>query len=163
MYDDDIRQPRHTWTHTPGSHAGYAASTAVSTDPGPWPFAVDIEAATLQNDDFRAVLWTGSRLQLTVMSIPPGGEIGLEMHPDVDQFIRVEAGDGLVMMGDGPDSFTFRHPVRDGWAFIIPAGWWHNLVNTGAAPVKLYSVYAPPNHPPGTVHRTHAEAEAEHH
>jgi mannose-6-phosphate isomerase-like protein (cupin superfamily) len=173
MYNDDPRNPQHTWTHMPsynptgpriiGGPAGRMADppAAASADHGPNPYAVDIEAATLQNDTYRTALWTGSHLQLTVMSIAPGGEIGLEMHPHVDQFIRVEAGDGMVMMGDRADNLTFRQPVKSGWAFIIPAGNWHNMVNMGRVPVKLYSIYAPPNHPAGIVHRTQAEAEAE--
>jgi mannose-6-phosphate isomerase-like protein (cupin superfamily) len=161
MYHDDPQRPRHTWTHTPGSHTGFAGPPAA--DHGPWPYALDIETATLQNDAFRAALWTGSRLQLVLMRIPPGGGIGLEMHPDVDQFIRIEAGAGLAMMGDRANNLTWQQPVTDGWAFVIPAGWWHNLVNTGGEPIRLYTLYAPPNHPPGTVHRTQAEAEAAHH
>ena len=164
MYQDDPQRPRHTWTHTPGYDPAAGPGSpapAAPADYGPYPFALDIEAATLQNDTYRTTLWTGSHLQLTVMSIAPGGEIGLEMHPNVDQFIRIEAGDGLVMMGDRADSLTFRQSVTDGWAFIIPAGYWHNMVNMGRGPVKLYSLYAPPNHPPGTVHLTQAEAEAE--
>jgi mannose-6-phosphate isomerase-like protein (cupin superfamily) len=138
-------------------------SPPMSADYGPFPYALDIETATLQNNTYRTALWTGTHLQLTLMSIPPSGEIGLEMHPNLDQFIRVEAGDGLVLMGTTADSLTFRQPVRDGWAFIIPAGYWHNMVNMGRVPVKLYSLYAPPNHPPGTVHLTQADAEAEGH
>jgi len=162
MYNDDPRNPRHTWTHTPGSHIGFSDPPGATVDHGPGPYALDIETVTLQNNTYRTVLWTGSHLQLTVMSIVPGGDIGLEMHPNVDQFIRIEAGDGLVMMGQSPDSLTFQQPVRDGWAFIVPAGYWHNLVNRGGRPIKLYSIYAPPNHPPGTVHLTQAQAQAEH-
>ena len=161
MYQDDPQRPQHTWTHTPSSHVGFTGRPVV--DYGPWPYAVDIETATLQNDTFRTVLWTGSHLQLVLMSIPPGGEIGLEVHPNVDQFIRIESGEGLVMMGDREDNLSWQQHVSDGWAFVIPAGWWHNLVNMGKDPIKLYTLYAPPNHPPGTVHRTQAEAEAEHH
>ncbi len=135
-----------------------------SNDYGPEPFAVNIENAAKQNNYFRTALWTGEYLQLTLMSIEVGGDIGLEMHPDVDQFIRIEQGEGLVMMGDCKDNLDFKVKVCDDYAFIIPAGVWHNLVNTGDVPIKLYSIYAPPQHPHGTVHRTQKEAmEAENH
>lgn len=102
-------------------------------------------------------------MQLTLMSINVGQDIGLEMHPDVDQFIRIEQGQGLVKMGDRKDRLDFQASVRDDYAFIIPAGKWHNLINTGNVPLKLYSIYAPPEHPFGTVHKTKADAEEHHH
>ncbi|MEL7648360.1 MAG: cupin domain-containing protein [Sedimentibacter sp.] len=129
-------------------------------DYGPEPFTVNINEITKDNSNFRTALWTGDGLQLTLMSINPGDEIGLEMHPDLDQFIRIEEGEGMVMMGDIQDNLDYREEVYDDFAFIIPAGKWHNLVNTGRIPIKLYSIYAPPQHPHGTVHRTRAEAEA---
>lgn len=129
-------------------------------DYGPQPFVIDIEKATMQNDNFRTALWTGKHLQLTLMSINVGEEIGLEIHPDLDQFIRIEEGQGLVKMGDRKDRLDFQEKVYDDFAFIIPAGKWHNLINTGKKPLKLYSIYAPPQHPKGTVHKTKADAEA---
>lgn len=129
-------------------------------DYGPNPFAVNIEEITKRNPNFRTALWTGPHLQVTLMSIPPGGEIGLENHPNVDQFLRLEAGEGLVMMGETKDNLSFRQRVGDGFAFIIPANTWHNLINIGNTPIKLYSIYAPPNHPFGTVHPTKADADA---
>lgn len=129
-------------------------------DYGPKPFVVNIEEATKQNSTFRTALWTGEHLQLTLMSIEVGEEIGLEIHPDLDQFIRIEEGQGLVKMGDRKDRLDFRAKVYDNFAFIIPAGKWHNLINTGKGPIKLYSIYAPPQHPKGTVHKTKADAEA---
>lgn len=129
-------------------------------DYGPQPFVVNIDQATKQNDTFRTALWTGNHLQLTLMSINVGEEIGLEIHPDLDQFIRIEEGQGLVKMGDRKDRLDFHEKVYDDFAFIIPAGKWHNLVNTGKKPLKLYSIYAPPQHPKGTVHQTKAGAEA---
>jgi len=99
-------------------------------------------------------------LQLTLMSINPGEDIGLEIHPDLDQFIRIEQGRGLVKMGDRKDKLDFQANVSDDFAFIIPAGKWHNLINTGNLPLKLYSIYAPPQHPYGTIHATKAIAEA---
>lgn len=134
-------------------------------DYGPKPFAVNIEEAAKQNDTFRTALWTGKHLQVTLMSIDVGEDIGLEMHPNLDQFIRIEAGQGIVKMGDRKDKLDFVEKVSDDFAFVIPAGKWHNLINTGRTHIKLYSIYAPPQHPHGTVHRTKADAEAaeEHH
>jgi mannose-6-phosphate isomerase-like protein (cupin superfamily) len=128
-------------------------------DYGPEPYVVDIEEATENNNYFRSALWTGEHLQLTLMSIEPGSEIGSEIHPDVDQFIRIEQGEGLTMIGDAQDNLNYRRRVSDDYAVFIPAGKWHNLVNTGTRPLKLYSIYAPPEHPRGTVHRTKEEAE----
>jgi len=128
-------------------------------DYGPQPYVVDIERATAQNDTFRTALWTGTYLQLTLMSINGGDQIGLEMHPDVDQFIRIEEGQGLVKMGNSKDTLDYQANLYDGYAALIPAGIWHNVINTGPTPLKLYSIYAPPEHPWGTVHRTKQEAE----
>lgn len=129
-------------------------------DYGPEPFVVNINEATKQNKTFRTALWTGSHLQLTLMSINVCDDIGLEIHPDLDQFIRIEEGQGLVKMGDSKDNLNFQRKVYDDFAFIIPAGKWHNLINTGNKPLKLYSIYAPPQHPHGTVHETKADAQA---
>jgi mannose-6-phosphate isomerase-like protein (cupin superfamily) len=131
-------------------------------DYGPSPFVVDINQAAKQNKYFRIALWTGTHLQLTLMSIDVGEDIGLESHPHLDQFIRIEHGQGLVMMGDSPKRLDFRAQVRDDYAFIIPAGKWHNLINTGCVPLKLYSIYAPPQHPFGTVQKTKEDAEENH-
>lgn len=128
-------------------------------DYGPKPFVINIEEATLENKNFRTALWTGKHLQLTLMSIDVGGEIGLEIHPHLDQFIRIEEGQGIVKMGNRKDKLDFEAKVSDDFIFIIPAGTWHNLINTGNKPIKLYSIYAPPQHPWGTVHKTKADAE----
>lgn len=130
-------------------------------DYGPGPFVINIDEATKQNNHFRSALWTGTNLQLTLMSIAPGEDIGLEVHPGLDQFIRIEQGSGMVKMGDRRDYLNFQRRVRRDDAFIIPAGKWHNLINTGSEPIKLYSIYAPPQHPPGTIHRTKADADAQ--
>lgn len=127
-------------------------------DYGPQPFVVNIEEITKRNPTFRTALWTGKHLQLTLMSILPGEEIGLENHPNLDQFIRIEEGQGIVRMGDRQDQLDFTAHVADDFAFIIPAGKWHNLINTGNIPIKLYSIYAPPQHPFGIVHQTKADA-----
>ena len=120
----------------------------------------DIERVTLANDTFRTVLFTGEHHQLTVMSIPPGEDIGLEVHPENDQFLRIEQGDARVELGQSKDSVDETHEVKADWAMVIPAGVWHNVVNIGWDELKLYSLYAPPRHPDGTVHATKAEAEA---
>ncbi|WP_027964120.1 cupin domain-containing protein [Halalkalibacillus halophilus] len=127
-------------------------------DHGGEPYVVNIEEVTKQNQNFRTALWTGEHLQVTLMSIEPGDDIGLEMHPDVDQFIRIEEGQGLVQMGDRQDRLDFNQYASDDFAIMVPAGKWHNLINTGHRPLKVYSIYAPPEHPFGTVHRTKAEA-----
>lgn len=120
----------------------------------------NIEDLTKKNDFFREVLYTGEHTQLVLMSLKPGEEIGLEVHPDVDQFFRVDQGQGEVLI-DGE-----KAEVSDGFAIIVPAGAEHNLVNTGQDDLKLYTLYSPANHPAGTVHKTYAEAmaaEEEHH
>nr|WP_244094273.1 cupin domain-containing protein [Jeotgalibacillus salarius] len=127
-------------------------------DQGPHPFVTNINEDTLQNHSFRRALWTGDYLQLTLMSLMPGECIGLESHPNLDQFLRVEKGQGIVQMGERKDHLDFVRYVCDDSAIIIPAGTWHNLTNTGCVPLKLYSIYAPPNHPFGTVHETKADA-----
>lgn len=128
-------------------------------DYGPEPFEVNIEEITKRNNTFRTALWTGEHMQLTLMSIPVGECIGLEVHPDTDQFIRIEQGDGLVQMGADKNNLNFERRVYSDFAFIIPAGKWHNLTNIGNIPIKLYSIYAPPKHPRGTVHIIKADEE----
>lgn len=123
----------------------------------------NIEQETRTNRSFRTALWTGKHSQLTVMSLPPGEEIGLEVHPDVDQFFRLEAGRARVEVGTARDDLSETHDVEDDWAFIVPAGTWHNVINTGDSELKLYTIYSPPNHPPGTVHATKADADAAEH
>lgn len=129
-------------------------------------WVADIEQATLDNDTFRTVLFTGDHTQLTVMRIAPGEDIGVEAHDDRDQFLRIEQGQARVEFGRSKDTMDERHEVSGDWAVIVPAGVWHNVINTGDQDLKLYSLYSPPEHPPETVHRTKAEAEAaeaEHH
>lgn len=130
------------------------------TDYGPQSFVVDIEEATKQNNTFRTAIWTGQHLQLTLMSINAGEDIGLEIHPELDQFLRIEEGEGIVQMGDSKDQLDFQRKVADDFAIIIPAGKYHNVINTGSKPLKLYSIYSPPQHPFGTVHQTKADAMA---
>jgi mannose-6-phosphate isomerase-like protein (cupin superfamily) len=123
----------------------------------------DVESATLDNETFRTVLYTGEHAQLTVMRLAPGEDIGREAHPHLDQFLRVESGAGRVELGRSEDEVEETHDVEDDWAIIVPAGVWHNVVNIGDGDLKLYSLYAPPEHPDGTVHRTKAEADAAEH
>ncbi len=123
----------------------------------------DIERATLQNEAFRTVLFTGEHVQLTVMRLAPGEDIGREAHPHLDQFLRIESGRGRVEFGPSEQMIEETHDVADDWAIIIPAGIWHNVVNTGEDDMKLYSLYSPPEHPDGVIHRTKAEAEAAEH
>jgi mannose-6-phosphate isomerase-like protein (cupin superfamily) len=118
----------------------------------------DIESATEENTTFRTVKFTGVHEQLTVMSIPPGGDIGKEIHTDTDQFLRIEKGHGRVEFGRTENAVDETHDVEDGWAIVVPQGVWHNVVNTGQDDLRLYSIYAPPHHPDGTVHVTKADA-----
>jgi mannose-6-phosphate isomerase-like protein (cupin superfamily) len=119
----------------------------------------DIEQETLDNTTFRTVVFTGEHTQLTVTRLAPGEDIGREAHHDRDQFLRIEQGQARVELGRTADVVDETHEVEDDWAIIVPAGVWHNVVNTGSGELLLYSLYSPPEHPDGTVHRTKAEAE----
>ena len=123
----------------------------------------NVERETLENGTFRTVLFTGDNIQLTVMSLRPGEEIGVEMHDDLDQFLRIEQGSARITFGPSADKVEEEHDVEDDWAVVVPGGVWHNVINTGAGALKLYSLYAPPEHPAGTVHQTKAEADAAEH
>ena len=131
------------------------------TDYGPNPYVTDINQATVANTNYRTALWTGNHLQTTLMSIPPGGDIGAEVHPDTDQFLRIESGSGCAFMGPRQSALGPCRPVKNDSAVFVPAGTWHNVANTGRDPLKLYSIYAPPHHPRGTVQKTKAQAEAQ--
>lgn len=116
----------------------------------------NIEEVTLKNEYFRQVLFTGQHEQLVIMSLKPNEEIGVEIHEIVDQFIRVEAGEGRVIMNGE------EHLIKDGDAFVVPAGTQHNVINVSAEkPLKLYTVYSPPHHRDGTIHKTKQEAETD--
>lgn len=127
-------------------------------DHGKQPFVTDIESESLDNTDYRRTLWTGRHLQLTVMSIDVGDDVGLEVHPDNDQFLRVEEGTGRTRMGPAEDDLDFVRDVKDDDIIMVPAGTWHNVVNTGDRPLKLYALYGPPDHEPATVHPDHGDA-----
>ena len=131
-------------------------------DHGPNPYVVNIEELTLQNETFRTAAWTGSQLQMTLMAIQPGEDIGLEVHDDHDQFLRIEQGSARVEMGPTETELTAQD-AEDDFAIFVPAGTWHNIINTGDDVLKLYSIYAPAEHAHGTVHETKAVAEAAEH
>jgi mannose-6-phosphate isomerase-like protein (cupin superfamily) len=118
-------------------------------------FIGDIEKLTLENADFRRVVYTAKNSQLVLMSIPPGQEIGMETH-HLDQFLRFEQGTGKAVL-DGVE-----HDIKADWAVVVPAGMAHNFINTGAEDLKLYTVYSPPEHKDGTVHLTKADVQEEH-
>ena len=134
---------------------------AHSNDCGGQPIALNIDRLAKANTNFRTALWTGEHLQVTLMSIPVGTDIGAEMHSNLDQFLRIEDGCGIVMMGTSECELNYRQKVNSDYAIFVPAGTWHNIINTGNRPLKIYSIYAPPQHPFDTVHKT--KADAEHH
>jgi mannose-6-phosphate isomerase-like protein (cupin superfamily) len=116
-------------------------------------YAGPIESHTLKNTYFRQVLFTGKHAQLVVMCLQPGEEIGKEVHPDVDQFFRIEQGEARFVFNE-----TEEHLVRDADAVVVPAGTTHNVINASkTTPLNLYTIYSPPNHPDGTVHKTKSE------
>lgn len=120
-------------------------------DYGPEPFVVDIDDAAEQNNNFRLALWTGKNLQVTLMKINVRDDIGLEVHADGDQFISIVEGNALVKMGDTQDNLTYQRNVSDDEVIFIPQGKWHNIINIGNEQLKLYAIYAPPQHPKDTV------------
>ena len=117
-------------------------------------FVQDIESLAVNNDNFRRVLYTAKNCQLVLMSLKPGEEIGMEVHT-LDQFFRVEEGTGEAVLNDN------RTTIRAGFAVVVPSGANHNIINTGSVPMKLYTLYAPPNHRDGVVHHTRDDAEAD--
>ena len=128
-------------------------------DNGPKPNAFDIETETRKNTTYRTVAWTGKYFQVTLMSIPVGESIGLEVHPETDQFLRLDAGTGKCVMGPAEDNLDFEQEVSDGWAIQVPAGTWHDVINTGDEPMQLYVVYAPVHHAQGIVQQSAEDAE----
>ena len=128
-------------------------------DYGPEPFIFSLKHAATKNQNFRTTLWTGQDMQLTVMSISPRCDIGVEIHKNVDQFFYVESGLAKVFMGCCQNNLQDMGYAKEGDAIFIPAGTCHNIVNTGNCPLKVFSVYAPPQHPYNTVHPTKEEVE----
>lgn len=131
------------------------------SDVGPKPNAFDLEGETRANSNYRTVAWTGKYLQVTLMSIPPGESIGLETHHDTDQFLRLDAGRGRCTMGPAKDNLDFQQEVEDGWCITVPAGTWHDVINTGDEDMRLYAIYSPVHHAAGRVHATAKDAEAD--
>ena len=132
-------------------------------DLGPKPSIINIRNEALTNDNFRTAIWSGEHLQVTVMSIPVGGEIGLEMHDNLDQFIKVESGCAKVYVGKTKQDVKFAGNVNANCAIVVPHGTWHNIINACGCPLKLYSIYAPPQHPFGTVHKTKLDSDLSEH
>ena len=127
------------------------------------PCFINIHSETLCNQNFRTALWTGKHLQVTVMSIPVGGEIGLEMHDDLDQFIKIENGCASFYMGHTKQNVQYCGNINSNYAILVPAGTWHNIINTCTTPLKVYSVYAPPKHPYNTIHKTKLDSDLSEH
>ena len=162
--DRDGRPPLKDGTHrcesvyallnTGAAHTGQALAPLIEQETAMRGFVDDIEKRTEQNSDFRRVLYTGKELQLVLMSIEPGEEIGQEVHPDRDQFFRVEKGTGEVWIDGHPTK------IQSDVAILVPAGAGHNIRNTGDEPLKLYTLYGPPEHADGTVHATKTDAVA---
>lgn len=123
------------------------------------PYVENVLQRAVRNTNYRTEIWTGCYVQMTLMCIPVCSDIGLEIHEDTDQIIRIEQGMGLVKMGDCKDHLDFQKEVCKGDTIFVPAGIWHNVINIGRIPLKVSSVYAPPHHPVGTIHRTRKEAE----
>lgn len=131
----------------------------MNMDYGQTPYVTKVGNMAYKNQNFRVAIWTGNNLQMTLMSIPVCGEIGTETHPNTDQMLRVEQGMGIVKIGNCQCDLNFQQCIECGDVIFVPAGMWHNVINTGMCSLKLSSVYAPPNHPKGTVDVTKEFAE----
>lgn len=132
------------------------------TDYGSNPYVTNIEQMAIRNQNFRTAIWTGEHMQATLMCIPPCGEIGLEIHPSTDQFIRIEQGCAIVIIGKSKNYMDFGQNMSKNDAVFIPAGNWHNIMNVGKQVLKVSVIYTPPNHPKGTIHCTKEDAENSH-
>lgn len=125
----------------------------ITEDMGKQPWVFDIEEATIAGDNYRMAIWTGDYMQLVLMSLKPGETIDLEVHGDHDQFMRIEQGTARVLMGKTKDNLTFDEKAKDDFAIMIPAGYWHKIINEGDTDLKLYTIYAPAEHPFGTTQK----------
>lgn len=123
-------------------------------DYGKQPYVLNIEDVTEQNESYRTAIWTGEKLQVIVMAIAEKEEAGMEVHKDIDQFIRIEDGEGICQMGPDREIINFERVLMDNDAIFIPAGTWHNIINTGDKPLKMYTIYAGPQYEVGTIHET---------
>jgi mannose-6-phosphate isomerase-like protein (cupin superfamily) len=141
-----------------GGSGKAAADRHDHEDMGKKPWVLDIEEATVENSNYRIAKWSGEYMQMVLMSLKPGEIIDLEIHEDHDQFIRIEQGEARVLMGRSEDKLDYDEKVSDDWAIFIPAGYWHKVENTGKSDLKLYTIYAPGEHPEGTIHKTYKEA-----
>lgn len=128
-------------------------------DSGPNPYAANMPCVAVNNQNYRTAFWTGNHLQLTLMCIPAGDDIGVEIHEDTDQYIRVEEGNALAMMGQTESCMNMQWELCAGDAIFVPSGTWHNVINISNCPLKLTSVYAPPHHPHGTIHQTKEDSQ----
>lgn len=143
---------------TPALIANNGESERKGEEMGKKPWVFDIEKETLENPHYRAVKWTGKYMQLVFMSLEPGEIIDLEIHEDHDQFIRIEKGKARILMGKTEDALTFDEEAVDDFAVLVPAGYWHEVRNIGDSALKLYTLYAPPEHAPGLIHERYDEA-----
>ena len=125
----------------------------------PEPYVANIDYMSAKNSYFRTEIWTGSFVQMTLMCIPPRSDIGMEIHTDTDQILRIEEGTAVVRMGKCKEKMEQCQRVMRGSVIFVPAGTWHNVTNMGRNMLKISSIYAPPHHPRGTVNRTKTEAE----
>lgn len=135
----------------------------IGEDMGRKPWVLDIEETTINNQFYREAQWTGDFMQMVLMSLKPGEVIDLELHENIDQFIRIEQGEARVRMGETEENLLFDETVSDDWAIFIPAGYWHELRNIGDTDLKIYTIYTPSEHPSGIRHETYEEAESHEH
>lgn len=120
-------------------------------------FSADLNKIVINNENFRTALWTGNNLQLTLMCINPKESIGTEIHQNVDQFFMVTSGNGMILMGNNQSMSEYKSKLDSGTVAIVPAGKWHNVINIGETPLKLFSIYAPPQHKKETIHKRKVE------